>query len=154
MKLVLMRHAEAFDALQNPDRPLTSEGRDDAARMGRMLAETGWAWKELRSSPVIRARETAEIVAPILNVGVQIEQTLEPGCSYRSIASLLRPEENSSARLFVLHMPDIAVIAGELLGLPADRMFFSPGSAIGINLAGPNRPEGMLIFQYQPGLLA
>jgi phosphohistidine phosphatase len=66
-RLILFRHAktEARPAGSDDfDRRLTDRGRDDAALMGRVLAEAGIAPDLVLVSPAARARETWELAGP------------------------------------------------------------------------------------------
>src|SRR4029453_4154082 len=65
MKLLLLRHAIAVPAdtsgIADEDRPLTSEGRQRFKKAARGLAEIVPRPDLLLGSPLLRARETAEI---------------------------------------------------------------------------------------------
>lgn len=67
--LFLVRHAKsswADPTLADRDRPLNDRGRRDAPEMGRRLAARGLDPDALVSSPAVRARTTAEVVAGAL----------------------------------------------------------------------------------------
>jgi len=67
MKLYLLRHATAVDvALSDAERELTREGREEARIAGAALAELGVKVSHILTSPLVRARQTAEIVAKVL----------------------------------------------------------------------------------------
>ncbi len=74
MELYLLRHAHAGDASTwtGPDdtRPLSDKGRTQSERLGRFLAGVGFVPDAIISSPKLRARETAEIVAGHLGLEV------------------------------------------------------------------------------------
>ncbi len=64
--LTLIRHAKsswADQGLADRERPLNDRGRRDAPEMGRRLAVRGLSPDLLLSSPVVRARTTAEEIA-------------------------------------------------------------------------------------------
>src|SRR6478752_7669852 len=64
MRVTLIRHAEAGDdAPRDEARALTSRGRADARRLGRVLARRGVRFSTIVTSPLVRAVQTAEIVA-------------------------------------------------------------------------------------------
>ncbi|HEX4469200.1 MAG TPA: phosphoglycerate mutase family protein, partial [Gemmatimonadaceae bacterium] len=75
MDLLVIRHAIAEDkerfaaSGRNDDlRPLTEEGRSKMRRAAQGLRTVVGRIAHLASSPLVRARETAEIVAPALGV--------------------------------------------------------------------------------------
>jgi phosphohistidine phosphatase len=66
--VVLMRHGEALPTFAHPERPLTRHGRAEVAVAGRYIAERFPEVSEIRHSRLLRARQTAEIVAQELAV--------------------------------------------------------------------------------------
>lgn len=64
MKLYLLRHGTASDlASSDAERELTREGEEEAQIAGSALAELGVKPSHILSSPLARARQTAEIAA-------------------------------------------------------------------------------------------
>ena len=64
--LLLMRHAKSSwkdSSLKDIDRPLNKRGQKAAPRMGEKLKEVGLKPQAILSSPALRARDTAEMVA-------------------------------------------------------------------------------------------
>lgn len=153
MKIILMRHCEAFDAAERPDRPLTPKGQADAIRLGDALRATGWVFEEVWSSPVLRAIETGRAAAERLGVPHRVDGALEPGLEPDDFIASLAGLAASSARLYVFHMPDIAMVAARLLGGSADHLYFAPGSALGMNLSLRTPVSGLQVFHYQPEYL-
>ncbi|MDA8138031.1 MAG: histidine phosphatase family protein [Desulfobacteraceae bacterium] len=75
----LIRHAKSswdFEGLDDLDRPLNPRGREDAAKMGRILSESGFAPQRLLCSPALRAIRTALVMAEAVGFpSHQIEMT-------------------------------------------------------------------------------
>ena len=68
MRVTLIRHGEAGDdAPDDESRALTVRGRSDTRRVGRVLARRGIRFSLIVSSPLVRAVQTAEIVAAALD---------------------------------------------------------------------------------------
>lgn len=68
MRLVVMRHADAGEAdprrwPDDRDRPLTDAGRREHARVAEALRRMGLRFDRILTSPLVRARETADITA-------------------------------------------------------------------------------------------
>lgn len=113
MQLLIVRHAEA--APGNPDelRTLTPEGREQARALGRSLREQGFEPDAIVSSPMLRARETANA----LDLGEpEVDERLAPGASPDDVrdAALGRGD----AVLVVGHQPDCGRAAAALAGGP------------------------------------
>src|SRR5689334_19742712 len=70
--LFILRHGEAGTRMTDPskdsDRALTSNGRTEMRRICKSLKESGLKAKQIVTSPLRRAQETAEIVAQTLKI--------------------------------------------------------------------------------------
>src|SRR2546428_14120512 len=62
MKLYFLRHADALEGADDAARPLSPHGRKEALEVGRFLKRAGIEFEAAYSSPLVRAKETAEIV--------------------------------------------------------------------------------------------
>ena len=80
MELYLMRHGEAMSEEEDPRRPLTDAGRAAAERVARRAAAGGLHVDLVQHSGVLRAQQTAEILARELTSGARAEprQGLRP----------------------------------------------------------------------------
>ena len=151
MKLVLMRHAEAADLTTDGERYLTEKGHNDAKNMGRVLKNCNWQWLEVRTSPLLRARQTADHVASGLGMTAKVDSLLKPDVIIQKFKESLGSLDHSSALLCVFHMPDVAILAAHFLEIDDSRFYIPPGSAIGLNLA--SRGSCLQVFHYQPDFL-
>ncbi len=76
--ITLLRHGESIGNAENraqgqADYPLTEKGRAQAAALaGRWLAE-GLTFDQAIASPLLRARETAEIIAEALKIPLELD---------------------------------------------------------------------------------
>lgn len=69
-RLILLRHAKSSwsdDGLPDQERPLNGRGERDAPRMGTRLHERGIHPNLILSSPALRAKHTAKLVARALD---------------------------------------------------------------------------------------
>ncbi len=157
MKLVLVRHGEANNEMDDSRRSLTEEGRNDIVRMTSLLHGTGWKFSEVRCSPVLRAAQTARQISESFRdysgreLAIVEEHRLSPGVDPEGIKQMLTNYSPSDAAVWVFHMPDIARIASMILGLPDTSFYFPPGSMVGLNLPLPSfEGRSMLIWMGQP----
>ena len=95
MELFFMRHAEAEPRDRYRDdhqRPLTDAGRETQCRMVRALLPVLQPLDALLSSPILRARQTAEIVVETLKFVGTIEEThvLGGNCTVGAVLALLQ----------------------------------------------------------------
>lgn len=70
MRLYLVQHAEAEDKTDNPDRPLTEQGKSDANRMAVFLRQAGVKVDALLHSGKQRAAQTSDRLRHAIAPGV------------------------------------------------------------------------------------
>jgi phosphohistidine phosphatase len=114
-RLLLLRHAhaEAPQGLPDIDRPLSARGRTQALDAAQAIARAKLACDAVLSSPALRARETAFIVAAQLDRadGVQFEPALYPGAPDAVLAALRHCADSISTLLIVGHNPGLSELA-------------------------------------------
>jgi phosphohistidine phosphatase len=122
VELLLLRHAHAGDAtrwLDDDDlRPLTEKGHGQADRVGRLLVATGYVPDAILASPLVRARETAEVVAGHLGAEVAIDARLGGLLDLATLDRILMDAGNPRRPLLVGHDPDFSEIVSTLVGAP------------------------------------
>ena len=126
MELGLLRHAHAGDpaAWDRPDdlRPLTDKGQQQAERLGRLLAAAGFVPDAVLTSPLVRARETAELVASLLGVPVRIDPRLGSFMDLATVEAILDDAGGLARPVLVGHDPDFSDLLASLTGSPGIRM--------------------------------
>ncbi|MCR4256082.1 MAG: histidine phosphatase family protein [Candidatus Uhrbacteria bacterium] len=80
---------------------LTPEGRGQALALAAAIRAAGEVWKEVRTSPTARTRETAAIIAQEL--GIPVVEDVRIGV-HGDLSDLLPPTEPSGI-IFVSHLP-------------------------------------------------
>ncbi len=119
--LFLLRHAKSSwddPSLADFDRPLAARGRGAAPRMAAYMRKKGLVPDLVLCSAARRARETWELMAPVLGADapVRTRGTLygaEPG---RLLAALRRAPRGTSSVLLIGHNPEIEDLAHRLCG--------------------------------------
>jgi phosphohistidine phosphatase len=123
MRVFLVRHGEACDALVDPARPLTATGRDEAERLAAWCAANGVAPQKIRHSGILRAAQTAEILGARLapSSGVRAVRGLAPDDDPSQWADELAHEPATT--MLVAHMPLLGELAALLVGSRAPTSF-------------------------------
>lgn len=98
------------------NRPLTEKGRQQAERLGLFLARTSFRPDAVLTSPLIRALETARLVAAPLGIGVDVCDALGGPLDLATVSNLLRTAGDPSRPMLVGHDPDFSLLAAELTG--------------------------------------
>jgi phosphohistidine phosphatase len=150
-RLLLLRHADAGDpnAWAGPDaeRPLSDKGVDQSERMGALLATRDLRPAHIRSSPKVRAVQTAEIVADALGLSVDVEDWLAGDYDLIDLADRLVPSDGEPD-ILVGHDPAMSSVLSEMLGRQAT---LRKGELASLTWAGELRAGAVeLIEQVRP----
>jgi phosphohistidine phosphatase len=119
MRLYLLRHATATDvAPSDEERVLTQEGREEARVTGAALAKLRVKPSCILSSPLVRARETAEIAAKMLKFPKDIEliDELKNNISTTALLRALKSCVSDGHVLLVGHMPSLSEHLAAFIG--------------------------------------
>lgn len=118
MKLYLMQHALAYPAEENPERPLSPAGVNQAKATARGIKRLGLTFDLIIASPKRRSHQTAALIAESVRFPYSDILTTEvalPDSPPEDLLDLLRQEQETSSILVVGHQPQLADIAGRLL---------------------------------------
>ena len=121
-ELYLIRHGvaeERGDAWPDDSkRPLTDEGMDRLRKEARGLARLGVTIDVMLTSPLVRTRQTAEIVAAALDPRPNIvsAESLAPGGTFQSVVADLEKHAKKARIALVGHEPSIGELAARLIG--------------------------------------
>jgi phosphohistidine phosphatase len=123
MKLSLLRHGIAADRgsaeyENDSERPLTPKGDRRMRRIGKGIQAVGLSYDLILSSPYLRAKQTAEIVAQVLSApeGVMLAETLTPEGNPRQLIEALRTDHRERQDvLLVGHEPYLSRLISTLL---------------------------------------
>lgn len=156
MILYFMRHGEAGPPLitgDDEERALTVAGAE-ALRAAAPL----WRRLSLRpdaviSSPLSRARQTAELVVAGLNLAGPpvIDERLRPGAEWADLARAMAKHPDARRVLFVGHEPDLSSAVCLLTGAAAVRL--RKGGIVCVEFPGiPEPGSGELAWLLDPDL--
>ena len=107
-----MRHADAEPGDLDELRRLTPAGRVQARALGRRLADGGVKPDVVLSSPLLRARETAEEIARATGAEAEPVEELQPGATPEDVEAAVA---GRGERVVVVgHQPDCGLIAAAL----------------------------------------
>jgi phosphohistidine phosphatase len=123
VQVFLIRHAEAAQetlAMRDPHRHLTPAGRGQARALGDRLRWHDCTPTHIWSSPLVRAIQTAELVASGLGCDLAIETlpALAPDENPRTVASALAALPHDASVILVGHEPGLSAVGALLVGQP------------------------------------
>jgi len=116
MEIYLVRHAIAQQLGQknqftDEKRALTSQGRDRMRETARGLKRLGIVPDLIMTSPLVRAVETAAIVADVLALDpkqIRTSENLAPGGSFDRLFAEIKKQKRMESVVLVGHEPDLS----------------------------------------------
>jgi phosphohistidine phosphatase len=158
-KLYLVRHAIAAERGEAwPDdtkRPLTSKGTSRMREVAKGLRDLRVSIDVILTSPLVRAKQTAEILAAGLDPSppVAVVAALAPGVSPAKAIHAL-PAFHKMRRIAIVgHEPDLGELAAWLIGAKSP-LPFKKGGVCRIDIGATPAPgRGQLIWMATPAML-
>lgn len=156
MLLYFVRHGIAEDAsagTPDPARRLTSEGIRKMEREAAGMARLGVAVGTLLASPLVRARETAEIIAEALGISdrLSISDELAGGFRLGALAQIVSDCDRARAIMLVGHEPTLSMVVGELIG--GGCVTFKKGAMAVVETGRVEHGAGVLRMLLPPSIL-
>jgi phosphohistidine phosphatase len=158
VKILLIRRAPALargtPGVLDAERPLTPSGRASFTVAARGLARIVGRVDVLLTSPLARARETAEIAAAaLMDVAPVIEPTLASDRIHGTVAALaIHPPEATVA--LVGHEPMLGTLLARMVGsADSERFALKRGGAAFVDLPDGPASAGQLIWFLPPRVL-
>jgi len=156
MQVYFLRHGIAAerDTWKGSDeeRPLTEEGRERLRAQGKRLAKIGLRVDSIVTSPLLRARETAEIAADALEFDGKIVNDVRLGESFGidAFAEIVRERTHFGSLMLVGHEPSMSRVLGAITG---GRIELKKGALACVQLEQGD-VRGELIMLVPPRILA
>lgn len=151
MHLYFFRHAEAEPGsatLPDHARQLTKRGIERTRHAASVLKSLGIKSVYLYSSPLVRARQTADILAETLGVEVVERTEVGPGFNAQAVAVLVRDARQDDEIMFVGHEPDFSATVSALIG--GGWVDMKKGGLARIDIDNVQPLRGMLVWLIAP----
>jgi phosphohistidine phosphatase len=152
--LYLIRHADALalgerGITDDADRPLSEKGEAQSQAAAQALHKCGVTLDRLFTSPLLRARQTADLflkTLPHSNLAVESCEALAPGSKPRKLSRFLLKQEAAHVGL-VGHMPHLAEVAAWLIGSKKAQIDIAK-SGIACLTCGEAPGKGMAVLRW------
>ena len=166
MQLLVIRHAPAGDPREfartgaNDDlRPITPEGRESMRSAALGLARIVPRIDALITSPLVRARQTAEIVAEAFGqVEIASSELLEPDARVADLPQLVEAIEEDGCIAIVGHRPHLHRLVGwSIAGRKRGIVRIPKGAAVLLDFGGDRdvgKERAKLVWAMPPRILA
>jgi phosphohistidine phosphatase len=157
MRLYFLRHGLAAERDEwqgvDFDRPLTDEGRERMARQAKAMAKLSLALEVIVTSPLVRAKQTAAIVADGLKLRAGLVEDERLGLDFdpSRLAGVLEEHRSADAVMLVGHEPSMSGTIGHLVG--GARIALKKGALARVDVPDPSSSEGELVWLIPPKVL-
>ncbi|MGZ4200179.1 MAG: SixA phosphatase family protein [Thermoleophilia bacterium] len=122
MQLIFFRHGPAGSNAEwrgaDADRPLTDDGRTAVAQVAGVLAGAGVKADAVLTSPLARARQSAEIVAAALGCADRLsdDERLAHGLDRKRLSAIVADHAGAQTLVLVGHEPDFSATIAQITG--------------------------------------
>lgn len=155
--LYFLRHGQAGNRADwhgdDAQRPLTVEGKQRMGREAVAIKKLGIPLDLILSSPLVRAYQTAEIVAKSLNASSKLnaDERLGPGFSPKQLAAIVGEHRKVQGLLLVGHEPDFSETISQVTG--GGRIAMKKGALAYVEMQDPASLQGVLVWLIPPKVL-
>lgn len=149
MQIYLIRHGEAVaqgeqGVTQDADRPLTEFGRVQIGRLAHSFITKGHRVGRLLTSPLVRAKETTDLLAPVWTLppdDVIVTEALSAGRPRGKMVKAIRKYRADTLGL-VGHEPDLSALTAWLIGSKKAQISLDKGGVARVDVAGDEIEKG------------
>ena len=138
MNFYLVRHGDAVAAVENAERPLSRIGREQVQRAAREMLERGSEVSRIYHSGILRAKQTAEILAKAFPTNLAVEQ--HAGLLPEDDPAIVKAELDAAecSIMLVGHLPYLKRLAALLISGDPERaaVDFLPATVLCCSKAG------------------
>ena len=152
MRVYFVRHGIAEDAgpgMSDHERQLTSEGIAKMKLGAELFTQNGVDPARIYSSPLVRARQTAEIIAERLGCPIEIADEVGPGFNDIRLERLLAPNPGDDI-MVVGHEPDFSSTISRVIG--GGSIDVRKGTLARVDLFSQSPVRGSLVWLLAPRL--
>jgi phosphohistidine phosphatase len=157
MRLVLIRHAAAVPSgtpgIGDDERPLTRQGERKFQRAARGLARLEPRPAAILTSPLPRARRTAEIAAAAWGRRRPLDEPALAGGRFEDWEQALAGLGSVARVVIVGHEPHLSGFLARLIGARPERLGFRKGGVAIVEVPGSLQAGGQLLAFLAPRTL-
>jgi phosphohistidine phosphatase len=158
VRVLIVRHGQAVPqgapGVADTDRPLTADGERRFRAAARTIARLQRTPDALLTSPLVRARQTAGLLASAWgDIAPTAERALAEG-GVDAIVEVLARQPRDATVALVGHEPTVSSLVIEFLGvMSSEALTFAVGTAALLDVASPFRRSARLVW-FLPADLA
>ncbi len=153
-KLYFLRHglADWPDwAGTDEERPLTLDGVEKMKAEAKKFKSLNLAPNVILASPLIRARQTADIVAERFGLPMKVLPALAPGFDLKKLDKIVSDLDDARVLMLVGHEPDFSTTISQLIG--GGHIAMKKGGLARVDITSLNPLSGQLVWLLAPAVL-
>jgi phosphohistidine phosphatase len=157
MKVYFLRHGIAIEPSswngKDFDRPLTREGCMRMEHEAKAIADLSLDLDLIVTSPLLRAKQTAEIVAARLNMRNKLvdDVRLADGFNLERLGTILSLHADAKSLMLVGHEPTMSATIGHAIGRASIEL--KKAALAGVEFFDAASPRGTLFYLIPPKVL-
>ena len=158
MRCYFLRHGIAVEPDEwrgsDFDRPLTREGRARMEREAKAIAQLSLGIDRILTSPLVRAKQTAAILAERLGSSESVVEDARLGGEFDRgrLGEILDEHADVETIVLVGHEPAMSATIGRVIGDASIEL--KKAALAGVDLSDRSEPAGTLLCLIPPKLLA
>ena len=138
MQLYVVRHGIAVEdgeGIRDASRPLTEKGRRRFQRTAREFAKLGYELDLILTSPLVRAVQTAEILAGATDHGeVAVLEELDPKFDAKALRSAIEARSGKAEAVAIVgHEPQLSSLLSALSGVSQEDIDLKKGAIVRVD---------------------
>jgi phosphohistidine phosphatase len=159
MDLFILRHGQAGQkstSSKDFDRSLTVEGQQEIVKISNALNSFEIEFDHIYTSPLVRAKQTAEIVSESLKFRGNIQEVvaLKPECNKAELYTMLSKLKQDSMSIIVGHQPYLSELICEAISQSSCRINLKKGGLARLKIISTiPKIKGELRWLLTPKLL-
>ena len=118
IRLIVVRHGDAEQETGIPDdsRRITKKGKKQLKRTANFIDKMNYNIESIASSPLIRSRESAEVIVDELGLDLKIDMSdsLKPDSDVASTIAFIKQLKNNT--IIVGHNPNLSLLLNKIAG--------------------------------------
>jgi phosphohistidine phosphatase len=155
-RVYLLRHGDAGDKREwsgdDAQRPLSEIGEQRSHVCAEYFAKTGIAPSRVLTSPLVRARQTADILAATLGRETLVaeDSRLGPAFDMNAFREILAENVLEESLLLVGHDPSFSRVIAATIG--GGTIVLKKGGLVRLDIDDIRKPRGSLVWLASPSL--
>lgn len=152
MEIYIYRHALADFSVDHENPSLSPEGQKQAKDVTLHARDNGFNPTRIVSSPLTRAKETAEIARKTLSLDlpIEVDECLYGGTAPSAVYTFLKKFKKSDKIVLVTHQPLIDKLISELIAAEKSKVQMLNGAIAAIEIKTFGKGRGTLLWLASP----